>query len=75
MTLLDATFRYGLPPGEQEVRALNSAREVYGIRAIRISEKERTIRVEYDASRLSDDQVESLLRRAGVDIEARVALA
>jgi len=74
MTLLDASFRYNLPPGEQELRALNAAREGYGIRAIKINEKERTIRVEFDASRLSDDQVESLLRRAGVDIEARVAL-
>ena len=74
MTLLDACFRYNLPPGEQELRALNAAREVYGIRAIKINEKDLTILVEFDASRLSEDQVESLLRRAGVDIEERVAL-
>jgi len=75
MTLLDVSFRYNLQPGEPEMRALNAAREVYGIRAIRINEKERVVGVEYDASRLSDEQVESLLRRAGVDIEARIALA
>jgi predicted metallo-beta-lactamase superfamily hydrolase len=74
MTLLDISFRYNLPPGEAEMRALNAAREVYGIRAIRMSEKERIVSVEFDASRLSDEQVESLLRRAGVDIEARIAL-
>lgn len=75
MTLLDVSFRYNLPPGETEMRALSAARDVYGIRAIRIDEKERAVRVEYDASRLSDEQVESLLRRAGVDIEQRIALA
>jgi len=75
MTLLDVSFRYNLRPGEAEMRALNAARDVYGIRAIRIDEKEKTITVEYDASRLSDEQIESLMRRAGVDIEARTALA
>ena len=75
MTLLDISFRYNLPPGEAEMRALNTARDVYGIRAIRIDEKEKSLSVEFDASRLSDEQVESLLRRAGVDIAARIALA
>jgi hypothetical protein len=75
MTLLDISFRYNLPPGEPEMRALNAAREVYGIRAIRVNEKTRCVGVEYDASRLSDEQVESILRRAGVDIEERIALA
>jgi hypothetical protein len=75
MTLVDASFRYNLPPGEAEMGALNAARDVYGIRAIRMDERERTLTVEFDASRLSEEQIESLLRRAGVDIEARIALA
>lgn len=75
MTLLDISFRCNLLPGESEMRALNAARDVYGIRAIKVNGRERTVTVEYDASRLSDEQVESLLRRAGVDIEARIALA
>jgi hypothetical protein len=74
MTMLDVCFRYGIAPGETEVRALSNVREVYGIRAIRFDEKERIVRVEFDASRLSDEVVESLLRRAGLDITARVAL-
>ncbi|MGC2697226.1 MAG: hypothetical protein WA738_15685, partial [Candidatus Angelobacter sp.] len=51
MTLLDVVFKYGTPPGEKEVSALNNAWEVYGVRKIKFDEKEHTIRVEYDASR------------------------
>ena len=40
MTQLDVCFRYGVPPGEAEMRALSNAREVYGIRKIGFDEKE-----------------------------------
>ena len=53
MTLLDVVFKYGTPPGEKEMSALNNAWEVYGVRKIKFDEKEHTIRVEYDASRLN----------------------
>ena len=52
MTPTDVVFRYGSAPGIREIRALDSVREVYGIRRITFDEKERTVRVEYDASRL-----------------------
>ena len=29
MTLLDVVFKYGMPPGEKEMSALNNAWEVY----------------------------------------------
>jgi hypothetical protein len=51
MTLMDVAFRYGAQPGETEVRAIGSVREVYGIRRIVFNEKERTLGVEYDSSR------------------------
>ena len=44
MTAVDVVFRYGMPPGEQELRALNSAREVYGIRKMTFEEKEKIVR-------------------------------
>ena len=75
MTQLDVCFRYGVPPGESEVRALSNAREVYGIRKISFDEKESTIRVEYDATRLNDDIVAGILRRAGLDLKEKVELA
>jgi len=45
MTLLDVVFKYGTPPGEKEMEALNNAWEVYGVRKIKFDEKEHTIRV------------------------------
>jgi len=75
MTALDVVFRYGTAPGEAGIRASASLRDVYGIRRIRFDHKERTIRVEYDASRLSEETVAGLLRRAGIDLTERVALA
>jgi hypothetical protein len=75
MTYLDVVFNYGSLPGESELRAIDGMREVYGIRSVRFSEKERTVRVEFDASRMKQDAVAKLLRNAGVDIKDAVALA
>ena len=74
MTYLDVVFRYGAVPGENEMRALDTMREVYGIRRLQFDEKASTVRVEFDASRLSQDAVAKLLRDAGVDVRERVAL-
>ena len=51
MTTLDVVFRYVAPPTEGAMRAVDSVREVYGIRRIHFNEKEHTLRVEFDASR------------------------
>ena len=74
MTLLDVVFKYGTPPGEKEMGALNNAWEVYGVRKIKFDEKEHTIRVEYDASRLNDGEIAGILRRAGMDLREKVQL-
>ncbi len=75
MTSIDVLFRYGVTPGESEMTALGQVYDVYGIRRIEFHEPERTIRVEYDASRLNDASVENLLRSAGFDVRERVALS
>jgi hypothetical protein len=74
MTALDVCFRYDMPPGERELRALNAVREVYGIRRLGFDEKNRTVTVEYDATRLNDDSVASLLRGAGLDLKEKIKL-
>ncbi|HZQ90972.1 MAG TPA: hypothetical protein VFA60_04200 [Terriglobales bacterium] len=74
MTTLDVMFRYGVPPDEPQMRALDGVREVYGVRRLVFDEQRRTIRVEFDASRLSADSIAALLRGAGVDLRERVAL-
>ncbi len=75
MTHLDVSFRYGNAPGPREMQALDSVREVYGIRRIRFNEPEHIIQVEYDASRLSENTVLALLRRAALDVRERVSAA
>jgi hypothetical protein len=57
------------------MRAMDSVRDVYGIRRIQFNEQERTIRVEYDATRLNEDIVAGLLRRAGIELKEKLALA
>jgi len=75
MTQLDVVYRYGGSPGKKETRAIDSIREVYGVRRIQFNDKEHTVRVEFDASRLSEETIASLLRRAGLDILEKLALA
>jgi hypothetical protein len=75
MTYLEAAYRYLTPPGEVELRAIDSVREVYGIQSVRFNEKERTVRVLFDASRLKGDAVAKLLRQAGIDVKVQLVLA
>jgi hypothetical protein len=75
VTLLIATFRYGRTPGERELESLDDIREVYGIWRLQFHERDKTILMEYDASRLTVDELESLLRNAGIDILGQIATA
>lgn len=74
MTTVEVLFRYNMPPGETKMSALGQMSNVYGIRRVRFDEEQRTIRVEYDATRLNESTVEKLLRSAGFDIRERLAL-
>jgi selenocysteine lyase/cysteine desulfurase len=75
MTYLDVVFRYGAAPGEVELRAIDGMREVYGIRRVQFNNQERTVRVEFDASRLKADAVAKLLRQAGIAVREPAVLA
>lgn len=75
MTQLEVRFRYGAQPGEREMSAIDNLRDVYGIRKITVDEKERVVRVEFDASRLKEPTVAALLRRAGIDVREKLVLA
>ena len=68
MTQLDVVYRYGAAPSERAQLALCKVRDVYGVRRVEVREAEKTVRVEYDASRLSGAVIHQLLRRAGLDI-------
>jgi len=75
MTQLEVAYRYGVTPGEAEMRALDSVREVYGIRRISFDPKERIVRVEFDASRFKEPVIAGLLRQAGLDIQEQIVRA
>jgi hypothetical protein len=75
MTYLEVAYRYQTPPGETALRAIDTVREVYGIQRIQFNDKERTVRVLFDASRLKGDAVAKLLRQSGIDIQDQLILA
>ena len=74
MTQLDVMYRYDRPPGEITGRALAKVREVYGIRSLHLDERARTVRVEFDASRLTEAVIHGLLRRTGLELSERMSL-
>ncbi len=74
MTQLDVMYRYGAAPSEATMMALGRIREVYGVRRLTFSEAEKTVRVEYDATRLTEPVVHKLLRGTGLDVQGQVSL-
>ena len=74
MTNVDIVFRYAAQPTEAVLFALAGTREVYGIRHLTFDREAKTVRVEYDATRLSGPVVAGLVRRAGLDVVEEVAL-
>jgi hypothetical protein len=74
MTQLDVLYRYGAAPTERAALALSKVRDVYGVRRTTFDEAAKTVRVEYDASRLTEPVINQLLRRAGLDIVETVAM-
>jgi hypothetical protein len=73
-TNLDVLYRYDLHPTEAAMIALGKARGVYGIRKIVLDEKQKTMRVEFDFTRLDRSVVMELLRSAGIDIVEEIPL-
>jgi hypothetical protein len=74
MTQLDVLYRYSAVPSEAAMMALGRVREVYGIRQLQFDEAAKTVRIEYDATRLTEPSVHQLLRRSGLDVVERVNL-
>jgi hypothetical protein len=68
MTTVEILYHYAAPPTEQVAMALARVSDVYGIRHLRFDQKARTVRIEYDATRLNAAVVTKLVREAGLDI-------
>ena len=74
MTTVDVVYKYGAPPTEAATLGLARLREIYGIRSLHFSELEKTVRVEYDSTRLTEPVIQQLLRRGGLDVRERLQL-
>jgi hypothetical protein len=68
MTTVEILFRYSTPPTEKVAMALARSRDVYGVRHLHVDQKSCTVRVEYDATRLTAAVVHNLVREAGLEI-------
>ena len=74
MTAVEILFRYAVPPSDAVTLALANTGEVYGIRRLNFDRAARTLRVEYDATRLNAATVEKLVRQAGLEIVEELPL-
>ena len=72
---MDVVLRYAAEPTESVAFALANTREVYGIRRLCFDRPARTLRVEYDATRLNAAAVTRLVRNAGLQVIEEVPLA
>lgn len=74
MTQLEVLYQYDRHPSETIMFALGKMRDVYGVRRIQFDETQKTVRVEYDATRLNKQVIYQLLRRSGLDITLELPL-
>ena len=74
MTTVEILFRYATPPTESVTFALAGTKDVYGIRRLSFDRAARTLRVEYDATRLNAATVTQLVRKAGLDLDEELPL-
>ena len=74
MTTVEILYRYTTPPTELVTLALATTKDVYGIRRLSFDRAARTLRVEFDATRLNTATVTNLVRQAGLDIAEELSL-
>ncbi len=71
MTLVEATYELQKPLAEEQLRALGTFANTYGLRRFRIDD-ENHLSFEYDASRLRDTEVEHVLRHLNIAVTKKV---
>jgi hypothetical protein len=75
MTIVEKSFSYYLPVDRNKLEAVGHLRTIYGIRTLSFDEISQHVSVEYDASRLSEDDVVSLFREAGMRLFSLITVA
>ncbi len=72
MTLLEITYELQSPLNNEQLRELGSFANTYGLRRFRVDDSARRLTVEYDASRLKETEVTSVLGRAQIAVTRRL---
>jgi hypothetical protein len=72
MTLMEITYELQSPLQPEQLRALGSFANTYGLRRFRVDEKNNRLSFEYDASRLRETEVAHVLREARIPVLRRV---
>jgi hypothetical protein len=72
MTLIEITYELQSPLQPEQLRALGSFANTYGLRRFRVDEKTNRLSFEYDASRLRETEVAHVLRQARIPVLRRV---
>ena len=68
MTAVVAIFNYQGKLGLRQAQNLGASYTHLGVRKIQVDEKENTVAVEYDATRMDEPGLAALLRRLGVPL-------
>ncbi len=75
MTFMTVTYELQYPLKPEQYRALSEFSNTYGLQRFRVDEKANLLHFDYDASRLKDTVVESVLRSARIPVVRRVPAA
>lgn len=71
MTLVEVTYELQSPLSHEQLAALGSFANTYGLRRFRV-DGDRRLSFEYDASRLQESQVAHVLRMARIPVTRKV---
>jgi hypothetical protein len=72
MTLVEVTYDLQSPLRPEQLRALASFANTYGLRRFHVDEQRNRISLEYDASRLTETEVAHVLHCARIPVERKV---
>lgn len=72
MTLMEITYQLQSRLRPEQLQALASFANTYGLRRFRVDEQNNRLSFEYDASRLKETEVEHVLRQAKIPVLRRV---
>jgi hypothetical protein len=69
---MEITYELQSPLQPEQLRALGSFANTYGLRRFRVDEKNNRLSFEYDASRLRETEVAHVLREARIPVLRRL---